>query len=348
MSYPWSGADYSERLWKNINNLAFTLKQELAQGMIKGMALPQMAKSISEKTGQSFKASERLVETETSRIHGESNFKVYEAAGIEEYEFIAEKELTTCSVCAGLDGKHFNVKDRQVGENAEPMHPNCHCTTIEYEPDDELDYINSGLEYEKRKTWQEWWEEQRKLYGEEKMNAEVKKIDNRDTDRKQYEKYSIIFKNGFPKTFEEFQELKYNKIKEWNKFKNNKQEKLNSLDYSQIKDLKHSLGNKEVRSWYKAHDEKIIELVDKTSSLEQQAKQAFDLRNNYRSQARELMADQKEREILDKERPNKSFEELLEYKKLKYGLEGEAAYNDILRSSKTTNKEYDKKAGLEG
>ena len=46
-------------------------------------------------------------------------------------------------------------------------------------------------------------------------------------------------------------------------------------------------------------------------------------------------------------KPNPTFEQILEHKKRKYGLSDEEAYKDIIRSSKTTNKKYDKIAGTE-
>lgn len=36
------------------------------------------------------------------------------------------------AVCKALDGKHFKVEDMEVGVNAPPMHPRCHCTTAPY------------------------------------------------------------------------------------------------------------------------------------------------------------------------------------------------------------------------
>ena len=34
-----------------------------------------------------------------------------------------------CPICKELDGKIFKVKDMECGQNAPPMHPNCHCAT---------------------------------------------------------------------------------------------------------------------------------------------------------------------------------------------------------------------------
>ena len=41
------------------------------------------------------------------------------------------------------------------------------------------------------------------------------------------------------------------------------------------------------------------------------------------------------------------FEQLLDHKKNDKGLTGDDALSDIIRSSTTTNKEYDKKAGVD-
>lgn len=73
--------------------------------------------------------------------------------------------------------------------------------------------------------------------------------------------------------------------------------------------------------------------------------QACELRITYRKQARDLMRNQKARKELDEKYPSKTFKELVEHKKLKYGLSEEEAYRDILRSCGTTNKEFDKKRG---
>lgn len=74
--------------------------------------------------------------------------------------------------------------------------------------------------------------------------------------------------------------------------KRSKQSKLNELDFEDMGNLVGTLWNKEVRLWYKSHDERIPDLIDKTLSLEDQARQAHSLRNQYRTQARELMKEQ--------------------------------------------------------
>lgn len=55
---------------------------------------------------------------------------------------------------------------------------------------------------------------------------------------------------------------------------------------------------KDARKWYLEQEAKIPNLIDDSIPLEQQARQAFELRNQYRRQARELMSDQQLAEFL--------------------------------------------------
>lgn len=109
-----------------------------------------------------------------------------------------------------------------------------------------------------------------------------------------------------------------------------------------------SMSNEDVRKWYLAEDAKIPDLIDRSRSLEEQARQACELRNKNRTMARDLMADQETRKRLDLEAPNKSFEELLADKIARKHLTREEAIADILKTATKTNQEVNKKFGLEG
>lgn len=118
-------------------------------------------------------------------------------------------------------------------------------------------------------------------------------------------------------------------------------------EYEDIKELQHSLSNTDVRIWYKAKDADIINKIDRSKSLEDQAKEAFEMRNRYRTQARELMKDQETRKELDEVHPNVSFEEKLDQKMKNKGLTREQALNDIIATAGKTNAKVDKSLGLE-
>ena len=84
-------------------------------------------------------------------VHNTAELDAYNECGFEEYEFMASLGERTCEVCGGMDGKRIKLTDKQFGVNFPPLHPNCRCTTIAFDPDDDLsDFKAEELEYE-------WW-----------------------------------------------------------------------------------------------------------------------------------------------------------------------------------------------
>ena len=106
--------------------------------------------------------------------------------------------------------------------------------------------------------------------------------------------------------------------------------------------------NKSVREWYIEQASKIPALIDKTLPVEEQAKQAFEARNEIRTEARKMMVDEETRKKLDKERPNKTFEELVESKMKRKGMTREEAILDILKTATKTNSDVNKELGVGG
>ena len=107
-----------------------------------------------------------------------------------------------------------------------------------------------------------------------------------------------------------------------------------------------SLSNKQAREWYLEHDARIPLLIDKKASIEEQARQAFDLRNLYREITRDLMKDQRTREDLDKNNPNWTFEGLIAYKMENKKISREEAIADILETATKTNAAVNAKLGV--
>ena len=160
VSYPWSGAMFSDRLWQNKNALVFNIREIITQSLIQGKNLPETSKALSNKMGQSYKVAERLVRTETSHLHNRADLAAYSAAGVTEYEYMATMDARTCEVCGALDGKHFPIKDATPGVNFPPMHPNDRCTTVEYDPEDAADWAASGAKMPESMTYEEWKDKQ--------------------------------------------------------------------------------------------------------------------------------------------------------------------------------------------
>lgn len=116
---------------------------------------------------------------------------------------------------------------------------------------------------------------------------------------------------------------------------------------SDIIKMKGMLSNAETRRWYLQQNKRIPDLIDKSLSIEEQARQACDLRNKFRTQARDLMANQEERKKLDADEPNKSFDELIEHKMKSKKMTRQEAVRDILKTASKTRKSVNKQFGLE-
>ncbi|MDO5096511.1 MAG: minor capsid protein [Peptostreptococcaceae bacterium] len=350
LSLPWSGSNYSERIWKRQYDVSRKLKQMMAHHLLTGVSIQRMTKDVTAELGKDYKyAAERLLRTETAWVHGQADKAIYERLEVEEYEFIATLDVKTSSICRSLDLKRFKVSEAVVGKNYPPMHPNCRSTTGIYDPTwNDGTRIARGADGKSysvpiKMNYEEWYNS---LEPQEQELMELIRVmdKNKSADLKQFEKYKLIYPKEF-KNLKDFQALKYNNPEKWVSLKKERQRVLNSMDYKDSWFGKFS--NREVRYWYKSKIESIPSQLNTTLPLKEQAIQSTDLRNKYKKQARDMMEDQKKRQELDSQEKPKSFEYLLQRKLKKYGLTEEEAYKDIIRSSTTSNERYDKLAGVE-
>lgn len=128
----FKGAHYSDRVWKSMFDMQRDLEKVIEQVLIQGRHPNEASRILRKHVQEAFEnkryASERISITESARVQSSSQKLAFEEFGVNQYEFIAETDSKTCSICGGLDGKIFNVKDMSPGENAAPMHPNCRCS----------------------------------------------------------------------------------------------------------------------------------------------------------------------------------------------------------------------------
>ena len=112
------------------------------------------------------------------------------------------------------------------------------------------------------------------------------------------------------------------------------------------KEYYHSLSDIDVRKWYLSQEATIPNLIDNSQSLEQQAYQAFSIRNEIRTTARELMADRQAAELLYINDPNKTWEQIIQ-RQIEKGLKGDDIYKAIIESSQRSRSSVNKSLGLE-
>ena len=108
------------------------LSSLLATGLIQGRHPKELSRHLQKLFGVNKVYADRLMRTELCRVQIEAQKQSYKSAGYQQYMFITTHDAKTCSICRPLDGKIFNLKDMQVGDNAPPLHPNCRCSTAAY------------------------------------------------------------------------------------------------------------------------------------------------------------------------------------------------------------------------
>lgn len=128
----WSGANYSQRIWGNTDLLAESLSEIIGGAMMSGQSIQKTSRQIRERFNVSKYYADRLVRTETNHFNNEADAMAYEEMDVDKYVFLATLDTRTSTICQEMDYKVFDLKDRQVGVNFPPMHPNCRSKTRAY------------------------------------------------------------------------------------------------------------------------------------------------------------------------------------------------------------------------
>lgn len=174
----FKNATYSDRIWMYQGMLKAELEGLLASGLIRGQNPKKLAKHLEKRFGVSAYNAERLMVTELARVQTEAQKQSFIRNGFDEYVYVACTKGDVCPICKRLDDKHFKVDDMMPGENAPPMHPNCHCSTAAYMDNEAYEeWINSyqehGLNFE---DWQSSMESEKLVDKLSKYEKDFEKL----------------------------------------------------------------------------------------------------------------------------------------------------------------------------
>lgn len=136
---PWSGKNYSKRIWTNGAKLAKTIQQNIIAAAHRGVSVQDMTRVVRQKMGVGTKEAVRLVRTELNYVQNQAALHSIKDAGMKYYRFIATLDKRTSTVCQSHDGDVFPVEEAMPGKNMPPMHPHCRsvisgCLKGEYRP----------------------------------------------------------------------------------------------------------------------------------------------------------------------------------------------------------------------
>lgn len=163
---PWAqdGKIFSDRIWANKEKLVTNLHTELTQCIVRGESPRIAAERLAKKMNVSKVQAGTLIMTEAAAIASASQKECFKELGMEQYEFDATLDGSTCETCQGMDTKVFPMAQFEVGVTAPPVHPRCRCCVLPHFDDweefgisveraarnpgiDEMVYVDGKLSY---------------------------------------------------------------------------------------------------------------------------------------------------------------------------------------------------------
>lgn len=121
LAVAWSGHTFHERAKESKRRVAFTVKQEIKAGVLRGDSVNDISRIVSKKLNISLSNAKRLARTEICHIQTKANIDSYNAVGCTKYEYCAYLDSRTSDICRSMDGKIFDIKEAMPGVNVPPL-----------------------------------------------------------------------------------------------------------------------------------------------------------------------------------------------------------------------------------
>lgn len=120
----YKGANFSERIWHNMDALRTKLDDAIMLSATSGTDVRKVAKKIQDVLNVGFNDAKRITITETSRVYNEAcRHSAIESGYYKTYTLLMEKDA--CKDCKKLKGKHIPLEKSVL-----PVHPYCKCTML--------------------------------------------------------------------------------------------------------------------------------------------------------------------------------------------------------------------------
>lgn len=118
--------NYSDRIWKDKQQLAATLQEELIECVATGKSPDKMTKRLMERFDVSYSNAKRLAVTELAHTYNESTLNKFIQAGVSNVKILGTNDDKECEVCKSYQKKIYPITSCPVL----PIHPNCRCTYL--------------------------------------------------------------------------------------------------------------------------------------------------------------------------------------------------------------------------
>ena len=160
--YPFNGANYSDRLWKQKEHMITKLKENITTMLVQGKHPKDLSKDFAKIFNTKEYEAYRLLHTESSFMIEQGTLQAYKEDGVEQYQILATLDTKTSEICQDQDNKIYNISEYVTGVTAPPFHPFCRTTTVPYYGESEGSrkardpLTNKSYEVPSNMTYNEW------------------------------------------------------------------------------------------------------------------------------------------------------------------------------------------------
>lgn len=106
------GKNYSDRLWRNKNDLSKLLRKEIKEFLEGKTSINEISKIVKDRFNQNSFNSKRLINNETARVQSEVNEQWAKDYDIGYQLFMATLDQKTSEICRRLDGNVYSIDDK--------------------------------------------------------------------------------------------------------------------------------------------------------------------------------------------------------------------------------------------
>lgn len=116
----------SKRIWTNNAAISQRINNDISRLLYNDATPDQIKRALAADFNISYNAADRLIRTETSKFYNAAAIDSYKEAGVEEIEWLTEKDDRTCRVCGPKNGLRYPVSmPPEI-----PAHPRCRCVIL--------------------------------------------------------------------------------------------------------------------------------------------------------------------------------------------------------------------------
>ena len=121
--YPYAGAMFSDRIWKNKRSLINFIKKDLTQGIIRGESIQKMGKKLKDRERVTKYQAERLIRTETNYNMTRGHVDGYKDSNLVYGVCVSVAgDERTCQDCIDHESEVVKLSDAVSGSTIPPFH----------------------------------------------------------------------------------------------------------------------------------------------------------------------------------------------------------------------------------